>query len=66
MTSLQLAAALIRRNVSNLEELIGLLQTANQRKLAAELRKQAPELPALRSNGRPHCDPRLWLIGRVR
>jgi hypothetical protein len=63
MTSLQLAAAMIRRNVPDLPTLICLLQHAKQGRLANELRKPAPELPTVR-RGTP--DPQMWLRGTVR
>jgi hypothetical protein len=64
MTPLQLAAAMIRRNVPDLPTLIGLLENAKQKRLANELRKgPTPALPTVQ-RGVP--DPQMWLRGTVR
>jgi hypothetical protein len=63
--NLALAAAIIRASVPDLRTLIGLLELAGQRRLAAEIRRQM-ETPTVSITGQAHCDPAMWREGRVR
>jgi hypothetical protein len=63
--ALAVAAAIIRASVPDLKTLLGLLENANHRRLAAEIRRQAVA-PTVRIEGQPHCDPALWARGSVR
>jgi hypothetical protein len=61
---LQIAAGMIRACVPDLESLIGFLDLAGQKRLAAELRKQSA--PTVRVTGQARCDPALWAKGSLR
>jgi hypothetical protein len=63
--NLRLAAGMILASVPDLQTLLGLLEGAGQRRLAAEMRRQMPK-PQVRIDGRPQPDAALWLCGRVR